>query len=1071
MRLQQIFVVLVLFVCISQQLPFNPAIMDTQFVKKASVSIGIKGRILPSWLYDEHYNVAYYLYGPSPAFIVKYNTTANTVLEWRSIENVTPGCILRLWRDHVLLAVLVGESLTLYKFDRESLQTSTNHTIYFPKRDDSVFGKIISRDEDDQAIIIFSPVISGNGAVTLYFNLNTLTCESGATSFEGKLPYYYAGQRFGKDEFFLASTNEILEISKSAMKVISRKPVTDSIPVRYSYFALGNSFYEDESSFTIIKCEEVDQPIISTLDKATLTYTQTSIPIKLPVTGSRRCELKMLSSTTAILGYISMNTNTSELQLSRSHFTLINGKSTVTKTLSKTILVDSQDVIQKLHLFKDKLACVVIRYSASLRSNTFFHLLKDDLSSLLQLYPGQLSSTPIDMTALHINNAYYLIITCQEGSINMLKYDKESIKPEGAINLNQEIIDVVLDSKHGYLYYRTQDGIFVFSLYDFSVNRVADLTNKLYITRFVLCENDKIYFGYTQDGKVQIGVLSLLDRSLTAYDVSDATSYVSNLVVDDSFLYFDEDYNGVTTLYQMDMQDMKVVDQLVIDSANTVCNSKPFFVGQHMYKWISHLSQTTELIQIIKSKPLSIEKSFPKFVRFVPTSVVVDEYKDYVYMPVDTDVLRVKFNGDNKALVNDKMLNFDELNIGRGAVFTFSTICTVNRLLFSVASNGLVFTVNIEPFVTLQFIIGVCCVVGAFVLCFGCLFGLILVRTFRRIYIQDKIEGEMRALLLNDSLATDGSTGPTEQCDKKKDWIIPFESVKFEQRISEGSFGVVFRGLLQNTTPVAIKKLKKEDNIEDFESEVLILLQLRHPNILLFMGVCLKENYKFIVTEFCPGGSLEDLIHDRDHKKAKKLHSKVSFEKKCYLLIGIANGMTYLHSMEPPIIHRDLKPSNVLLDKMHTHAKVCDFGTSKLLASDATMTGRIGTICYMSPEIITNQRYTQSCDVYSFGVIMWELFFEKRPYCMSSNNSITAGSTSSSLTGSTDSLDQYAMNPWTLGMSVAQGLRPTIPEMDFTQSESEYIELMKKCWAQNPSERPTISNVSNVLVSLFDQKK
>ncbi|KAL0488734.1 hypothetical protein AKO1_015812 [Acrasis kona] len=514
----------------------------------------------------------------------------------------------------------------------------------------------------------------------------------------------------------------------------------------------------------------------------------------------------------------------------------------------------------------------------------------------------------------------------------------------------------------------------------------------------------------------------------------------------------------------MDLRTMTLVDQLIIDTMNTVIVGKSFFVGDLMYKWISHISQTTELIQIIKSNTLTLAKSYPKFVKFIPTSVVKDIVKDYVYMPIDTNILRVKFNADSIRM--DKTLSFDELNIGQGAVFTSAAFCSLDRLLFAVASNGLVFVIDAREFVLVKFIIGVCIAVGSFLLCFACLFGLVLVRVFRRIYIQEKIEGEMRALLLGDeSHDSMGGSGPSDS-DKKRDWIIPFESIKFEERISEGSFGVVFKGLLQNTTPVAIKKLKKDDNLDEFESEVLILLQLRHPNILLFMGVCINEHYKFIITEFCPGGSLEDLIHCSKKKKSSHLHSSISFTKKCSLLTDVANGMTYLHGMDPPIIHRDLKPSNVLLDKIQQNAKVCDFGTSKLLASDVTMTGRIGTMCYMSPEIITNQRYTQACDVYSFGVIMWELFFEKRPYC-TANGGFDSTTTASSF-GSSESLDEYGMNPWTLGLNVSRGLRPTIPEIpSLTPNEVVYIDLLKKCWNQDQSQRPTMAEVSNTLGSLL----
>jgi serine/threonine-protein kinase CTR1 len=147
----------------------------------------------------------------------------------------------------------------------------------------------------------------------------------------------------------------------------------------------------------------------------------------------------------------------------------------------------------------------------------------------------------------------------------------------------------------------------------------------------------------------------------------------------------------------------------------------------------------------------------------------------------------------------------------------------------------------------------------------------------------------------------------------KREWVIPFSEIKLTERVAEGSFGVVMKGRYNNAD-VAVKVLKsnvddQDELIESFEHEVSILKSLRHPNIVLFMGVALNGTNRFIVTEFMHGKSLDTIIHKSSRKTLKSLHNNILFTRKLELLLDVVKGMLYLHNLTPQIVHRDLKPS------------------------------------------------------------------------------------------------------------------------------------------------------------------
>ncbi|KAK6236742.1 hypothetical protein QUC31_020538 [Theobroma cacao] len=225
------------------------------------------------------------------------------------------------------------------------------------------------------------------------------------------------------------------------------------------------------------------------------------------------------------------------------------------------------------------------------------------------------------------------------------------------------------------------------------------------------------------------------------------------------------------------------------------------------------------------------------------------------------------------------------------------------------------------------------------------------------------------------------------------EWEIPWEDLQIGERIGIGSYGEVYRADW-NGTEVAVKKFLDQDFSGDaliqFKCEVEIMLRLRHPNVVLFMGAVTRSPHFSILTEFLPRywtpipcalvdafmllsayvlwfavGSLYKLLH--------RPNPQLDEKRRMRMALDVAKGMNYLHTSHPTIVHRDLKSPNLLVDKNWV-VKVCDFGLSRMkhhtfLSSKSTA----GTPEWMAPEVLRNEPANEKCDVYSFGVILWEL--------------------------------------------------------------------------------------------------
>ncbi|KAJ0023945.1 hypothetical protein NQD34_003844 [Periophthalmus magnuspinnatus] len=193
-------------------------------------------------------------------------------------------------------------------------------------------------------------------------------------------------------------------------------------------------------------------------------------------------------------------------------------------------------------------------------------------------------------------------------------------------------------------------------------------------------------------------------------------------------------------------------------------------------------------------------------------------------------------------------------------------------------------------------------------------------------------------------------------------WEVPFEEISDLQWVGSGAQGAVFLGKLHGQE-VAVKKVR---NIK--ETDIKHLRKLKHPNIITFKGICTQAPCYCIIMEYCAQGQLYEVL-----RAGRKIHPSLLMD----WAMGIAGGMNYLHLHK--IIHRDLKSPNMLIT-YDDAVKISDFGTSKELSDKSTKMSFTGTVAWMAPEVIRNEPVSEKVDIWSFGVVLWEMLTGEVPY-------------------------------------------------------------------------------------------
>ncbi|XP_021814907.1 probable LRR receptor-like serine/threonine-protein kinase At1g53430 [Prunus avium] len=191
-------------------------------------------------------------------------------------------------------------------------------------------------------------------------------------------------------------------------------------------------------------------------------------------------------------------------------------------------------------------------------------------------------------------------------------------------------------------------------------------------------------------------------------------------------------------------------------------------------------------------------------------------------------------------------------------------------------------------------------------------------------------------------------------------------------KIGEGGFGPVYKGVLADGAVIAVKQLssKSKQGNREFVNEIGMISALQHPNLVKLFGCCIEGNQLLLIYEYMENNSLARALFGRDEQRLN-----LDWKTRKKICLGIARGLAYLHEESRlKIVHRDIKATNVLLDK-DLNAKISDFGLAKLDEEENThISTRIaGTIGYMAPEYAMRGYLTDKADVYSFGIVALEI--------------------------------------------------------------------------------------------------
>uniref|UniRef100_A0A6Q2YJ87 Mitogen-activated protein kinase kinase kinase 7 n=1 Tax=Esox lucius TaxID=8010 RepID=A0A6Q2YJ87_ESOLU len=246
---------------------------------------------------------------------------------------------------------------------------------------------------------------------------------------------------------------------------------------------------------------------------------------------------------------------------------------------------------------------------------------------------------------------------------------------------------------------------------------------------------------------------------------------------------------------------------------------------------------------------------------------------------------------------------------------------------------------------------------------------------------------------------------------------IEYNAIEVEEVVGRGAFGVVCKAKWKGKD-VAIKTIESESERKAFIVELRQLSRVNHPNIVKLYGSCSNPLY--------------GVLHGAEPLPCYSASHAMSWCFQC------SQGVAYLHGMKPKaLIHRDLKPPNLLLVAGGTVLKICDFGTACDIQTH--MTNNKGSAAWMAPEVFEGSNYSEKCDVFSWGIILWEVITRRKPF------------------------DEIGGPAFRIMWAVHNGTRPPLIKNLPKPIES----LMTRCWSKDPSQRPSMEEIVKIMTHLM----
>eukprot|EP00250_Pteridium_aquilinum_P015588 c22657_g1_i1 orf=232-1950(-) len=286
-----------------------------------------------------------------------------------------------------------------------------------------------------------------------------------------------------------------------------------------------------------------------------------------------------------------------------------------------------------------------------------------------------------------------------------------------------------------------------------------------------------------------------------------------------------------------------------------------------------------------------------------------------------------------------------------------------------------------------------------------------------------------RALSWSDHLSN--ANGNERAVLSAENWMIDLSQLFLGERFASGTYSRIYHGMYRES-PVAVKVIRQPDEDgfladrleKSFMQEVTILSCLQHQNVIKFIAACKKPPVLCVITEYLPGGSIRAFLHKREGKV-------LPIPQVLRMALDVTYGMEYLHMKG--VVHRDLKSENLVLGDDGC-VKILDFGTSCFESECNSCGDNLGTYRWMAPEMLSQKPYTRKVDIYSFGIVLWELLTAHLPY-----------------------EDMGAVQA--AFCVINKNTRPPIPE----DCPSLLKDLMCHCWSTEPEERPEFWEILRVL--------